>query len=143
MFGSANVARHGLLEQVLWQCCGSSVGEQCGIEPAVIPPHSLGLAIKSSSSTFSSLCCRPSTNRLYSSSSLDASFSLILVVVIFGVSMDEDRREVGKATRTHSAIFSVKVSTLRAAVSSIGRVKSIERDSMQTLSGGRFVRGQG
>lgn len=36
--------------------------------------------------------------------------------------------------RTHSAIFSVRVSTLRAAVSSMGRVKSIESDSMQTLS---------
>lgn len=40
----------------------------------------------------------------------------------------------GRRDRTHSAIFSVRVSTLRAAVSSIGRVKSIERDSMQTLS---------
>jgi hypothetical protein len=42
-----------------------------------------------------------------------------------------DRR---RTTSTNSSILSVKACTLRPAASNIGRVRSIESDSMQTLS---------
>lgn len=96
-----------------------------------------GFAIKSSSSTAFSPACNPSTSRRYSSSSFEASFSLILCSMAHRQSVLRQRaRSVAPrhALRTHSSIFCVRVSTLRAAVSSIGRVRSIESDSMQTLS---------
>ena len=73
-----------------------------------------------------SASCSPSTSRAYSSCSFDASVFLILPA--------RQPRAESDARRTHSSILSPSRITLRAAESSIGRVRSMLSDSMQTLS---------
>lgn len=76
----------------------------------------------SSSSRVSFACCSPATSFSYSSCSFCASVFLILASARVSV------------TWTYSSILSPILFTLLAADSSIGLVKSIERDSIQTLS---------
>lgn len=79
VFGATDIARNGFLQQVFWEDCG---GHCVRIRPersrTARPTDAPGFAIKSSSSAPSSPCCSPSTSLRYSSSSFDASFSLIL-----------------------------------------------------------------
>jgi hypothetical protein len=88
-----------------------------------------GLVINESSSGCSSVVsCKPSTSLAYSSCSLEASVFLILCTL---------SRKIGGITciyGTYSSIFSPNLTTLLAAESSMGRVRSILRDSMHTLS---------
>lgn len=87
---------------------------------------STGLVMKPSlSASPGASSCRPSTSFAYSSCSLAASVVLILELVV---------NAVDKLKVTYSSILSVSLPMLRVAESSMGLVRSILRDSMQTLS---------
>ena len=85
-----------------------------------------GEAIISSSSRVSFACASPETNFSYSSCNFFASVFLILIV---SSSLGNRIHE-----RAYSSTRSPILLTLRAADSNIGLVKSIESDSIQTLS---------
>lgn len=95
--------------------------------------HVPGFAITSSSSLDSFASCSPATSCAYSSCNLPASVRLILP-------HKHQHPCLCSATDegTYSSIFSESLTTLRAAESSIGLVRSIDSDSRHTLSARRI-----
>ena len=136
VLGLAYIPRHGFFEKILGEHYRRIGVRRFTITHArrMVGPqlHSYLPGLDTKASSALSASCRPSTSLAYSSWSFEASVFLILLA-------DQHSGNILKTKGAHSSILSPSRITLRAAESSIGRVRSMLRDSMQTLSVVRVI----
>jgi hypothetical protein len=99
---------------------------EVSVRKGTLPGFDMKVSLSSSMASW-----RPSTSFEYSSCSFAASVILILRESSHGVNVSEKN--------TYSSILSPSFPTLRAAESSMGRVRSMLKDSIQTLSIWRWL----